>query len=217
MADRRTAPGPLHRRVLQTFFSPRELFQSFGESPPWLGPLLLSVAVAMVLVLAAPDVAFVEMSEGAVTRRGEPVVITSSPEEIARFGRLYGLLVALVREPLFAFAAAGALALVFSVFSEVPHGEATYRQYLAITTHVFLIGALGSLVALGVAALRGGELEAVSPALLLPSPDPGSYLFRLLSSVDIFSVWALAVAALGVSLVNRRRSWASAAGVLIGS
>lgn len=212
MPDRRPAPGPLHRRVLQTFLSPRELFRTFGEEPPWLGPLLLSVAVGMVLVAAAPDAAFVEPAEGAVTRRGEPVEITSSPEEIARFGRLFRLLVILAWQPFLAFGAAGVLALVFSVLLR---GEGAYRQYLAITTHVFLITAAGSLAALAVAALRGAELAPVSPALLLPA-ESGSLPFRFLAGIDIFSLWALAVAGMGVSLVNRRRSCASAAGILVG-
>ena len=37
-----------------------------------------------------------------------------------------------------------------------------------------------------------------------------------MEGLNVFTLWALLVAALGVSLVNRRRSFASAAAVLLG-
>lgn len=211
MTDR-TAPPPLPRRVLQTFTAPRDLFGSFGEDAPWVGPLMISVAVAMLAVALIPDAAFVEAVQGATTRRGEPVTITSSPEAIARTGRMYGMLVTLVRQPLGALTAAGVLTLVFSVLLG---GEGRFRQYLAITTHALLVTALGTLVALAVAAARGAELAPVSPALL-PFLRGDGFVHRALAGIDLFTLWALVVAGLGASMVNRRLSWARAAAVLVG-
>lgn len=211
MTDRSAAPLP--RRVLQTFVAPRDLFQGFREHAPWVGPLLIILAVQLLMVAALPDEAFRESVEGAVTRRGEPVTITSDLETIARYGRLLGMLSALVYVPLAALVSAGILALLFSF---VLRGEGTVRQYLAVVTHAGLITALGALVALALSRLRGGEVEPVSPALLLPFLDPEGLAYRILAGVDLFTVWALVVAALGVSMVNRRRSWAGAAAILLG-
>lgn len=206
------APAPLGRRVLQTFFAPSDLFRGFGAHAPWAGPLLVSVVAGMLVVLAVPDEAFVAMTEGAVNRRGRPVEITSDPETVARYGRMLGMLTVAVRQPLAAF---GFAALLTLVFNGVLRGEARFRQYLAITTHAFLVTALGALAAVGVALLRGGEPQGVTPALL-PVFPPGGLPFRVLEGIDLFTVWALVFAALGVSMVNRRRSWASAAAVLLG-
>lgn len=210
MTDRSAAPLP--RRVLQTFVAPRDLFQGFREHAPWVGPLLIALAVQLLMVAALPDEAFRESVEGAVTRRGEPVTITSDLETIARYGRLLGMLSALVYVPLAALVSAGLLALVFSF---VLRGEGTVRQYLAVVTHAGLITALGALVALALSRLRGAQVEPVSPALL-PFLGPEGLAYRILSGVDLFTVWALVVAALGVSMVNRRRSWAGAAAILLG-
>jgi hypothetical protein len=213
MTDRRDAPAPLPRRVLQTFVAPRELFQGFREDAPWLGPLLISAVVGMLVFLATPREVFVEMMEGATTRRGKPVTITSDPETIAHYGRLLGMFSTLVMEPIMSFVVAGALALLFSVLLR---GEGTYRQYLAVTTHASLVTSLGALAAIALATLRGGTLESVTPALLLPSALREGVAYRILSALDLFTLWALVVAGLGVSMVNRRRSWASAAGILVG-
>lgn len=205
------APAPLGRRVLQTFFAPADLFRRSGGYAPWVGPLLLSTLVAVVAVLAIPDEAY-RMTEPAVNRRGRPVEITSDLATIARYGRMLGMLAALAMHPLIVLAAAGVLALLFSV---VLRGEGRYLQYLAIAAHASLVAALGTLVAAAVALATGAEPRGITPALL-PLAPPGSFVQRLLEGFDVFTMWALLVAALGVSLVNRRRSFASAAAVLLG-
>jgi hypothetical protein len=207
-------PADLPRRVVQTFIAPATLFRHFGGAAPWIGPLLISVAVAALVVVLAPTESFVAMLDGATDRRGNPVTLTSSAEEIARTGRVYGVLVTLVRQTLAAFVAAGILTVLFSTLLR---GEGRFRQYLAITTHVLLITALGSLVALALAGALGAEMTGVTPALLLPSPDPLIVIHRVLAGVDLFTLWALAVAGLGVSVVSPGRSWSSAAGILVGA
>lgn len=205
------APAPLGRRVLETFLSPADLFRRSGGYSPWMGPLLLSTLVAVVAVLAIPDQAY-EMTEPAVNRRGRPVEITSDLATIARYGRMLGMIAALAMHPLVVLAAAGVLALLFSV---VLRGEGRFLQYLSIAAHASLVAALGTLVAAVVALLAGAEPRGITPALL-PLAAPGSLPYRLLEGLDLFTIWALLVAALGVSLVNRRRSFASAAAVLLG-
>ncbi|HEU0078851.1 MAG TPA: YIP1 family protein, partial [Longimicrobiaceae bacterium] len=147
------APAPLGRRVLETFFSPADLFRRSGGYSPWMGPLLLSTLVAVVAVLAIPDQAY-EMTEPAVNRRGRPVEITSDLATIARYGRMLGMIAALAMHPLIVLAAAGVLALLFSV---VLRGEGRFLQYLSIAAHASLVAALGTLVAAVVALLAGAE------------------------------------------------------------
>ncbi|MET0397221.1 MAG: YIP1 family protein [Longimicrobiaceae bacterium] len=205
------APAPLGRRVLQTFLAPADLFRASRGYAPWMGPVLLSTLVAMVAVLAIPDQAF-ELTEPPVNRRGRPVEVTSGLETIALYGRMLRMLSALAMHPLIVLAAAGVLALLFSVLLR---GEARYLQYLSIAAHASLVAALGTLVAAVVALLRGAEPRGITPALL-PLAAPDGFAYRLLEGLDLFTLWALLVAALGVSLVNRRRSFASAAALLLG-
>ncbi|MEW5928327.1 MAG: YIP1 family protein [Gemmatimonadota bacterium] len=205
------APAPLGRRVLQTFFAPADLFRRSGGYAPWLGPVLVSTLVAVVAVLAVPDQAY-QLTEPPVNRRGRPVEITSDLETIAHYGRMLDMLGTLAMHPLIILAAAGVLALLFSVLLR---GEGRYVQYLSIAAHASLVTALGTLLAAALALLRGAEPRGITPALL-PVVPPGSFAHRLLEGFDVFTLWALLVAALGVSLVNRRLSFARAAAVLLG-
>jgi hypothetical protein len=81
---------------------------------------------------------------------------------------------------------------------------------------VLLISAVGALVMLPFqrAALDPGLFAS----LALVMPDLASYGFggRLLAALDLFTAWMLAVAAVGVAVVNRR-SPALPLAVLLGS
>jgi hypothetical protein len=207
-----TAVPPLHRRVLDTFVSPGRLFASFGESPPWAATLAIAVILAAAAVLLIPEQIFVDQMENAVNRRGQPVEITSDPATVAKFGRIMGAVGALIVQPVFTFALAGALTLVFSVLLG---GRARYPQHLAVLSHALLISTAGALLALGLSAAFGQSVH-FSLALLAPFLEEGTYLHRVLEGIDVFTLWMVAVVALGVSIVDGR-SWTGVAAVLLGA
>lgn len=167
----------------------------------------------MALVFVIPEADFVTQMEGATTRRGDPVTITSEPAEIARYGRYLLMMSAAVFQPIAAFALAGVLALIFTVLAG---GRAGYAQYLAITAHALLIIAAGRVLSLPFVVARDDPGFAFSLALLAPFMTEGRALAIILRGIEIFTLWALAFCALGVSIVNPRRSWASAGVILVG-
>jgi hypothetical protein len=207
-----TVVPPLHRRILDTFVSPGRMFADFGENPPWAGAMAVAVVLAAAAVLLIPEQIFIEQMENAMSRRGEPVSIDSDPATIAKFGRIMGAIGALVVQPVVTFGIAGALTLVFSL---ILGGQASYRQHLAVVAHALLITTAGALLALGLGTAFGQSVN-FSLALAVPFLDEGSYLYRVLEGIDVFTLWMVSVMALGVSAVDDRRSWASAAGILLG-
>ena len=206
-------PRPFLARVRDSFAAPRSLFAGFSAAPPWFDVLLVSTLVAAIAVLAAPDEAFLAQVQHAVTRRGAPVEITSSPEAIVRYGRFLSMIGALVGHPLVAFGLAGVLALVFGVLGG---GGATYRQYLGVVSHALLIPALGTLLLLAAALLLHRPLPTPA-ALLFPGLDPAGHLGRFLAGLDPFRLWMLALLGLGVSVLEPRRSWPAATLILLGA
>lgn len=206
---------PLAQRVAATFLSPRALFEEIRGPAPWAGPLALSVAVGLLVLLLLPDEALVAQAQEAarLSRKGA-VTLTSDPATIAWFERLrIGMGMLMVR-PILAFLMAGALALIFSGLLRAP-GE--YRQYLSVTTHALLIAALGALAALPLQVLQGDPYAQLSLAQLAPFLDSGSVVHRVLQLINPFVVWMMLVAAIGVTAVNGRRSPVRAASILVGS
>jgi hypothetical protein len=211
--DAPPAPYPLHRRVLDLFVAPGTLFHHFREHTPWAGPLLIAMALGMAAVLLVPQEVFVEQARESVRQAGGTGGQMPDPETLAGFARLGGAVAVLIVTPLAALIAAGVLTLVFSTLGG---GEAHFRQYMAVTTHCMLITALGGLVTLPIQIARADLTARLSLALLAPVLDPGSFAFRFLQGLEIFTLWALVVAALGVSVLNRRVSWGGASAIVLG-
>jgi len=204
---------PLPRRAVDVFVAPGQLFAHFRDRTPWVGPLLIAIAVGIAIILVIPSELFVEQARESIRRAGDAAAQMPDAATLAGFARIAGAASVLVATPLMAFASAGVMALLFSVLGG---GEAKFRQYLAVVTHSMLITALGGVVTLGIQLLLG-DLEArLSLALLTPFLDDRSFAFRILSGLDVFSLWAIVVAALGISIVNRRTTWAVASVVLLG-
>lgn len=206
-----THPAPLPRRVLNTFVAPRRLFAEFQIHTPWLGVLVITTLVAMLATITIPDSVFVDQTRNATNRLGKPVTVTSDAATIARWGRILAAFSAAMLQPMIALGLAGLLSLVFGA---VMRGQARFAQYLAISSHVLLVPALGALLLLPF-RFTHPELEP-SLALFTPFLHSESWFFRLLASVNLFSLWTILLLALGVSVVNRTIPWRRAAAVLAG-
>lgn len=200
-------------RVRDTFISPSMMAARLRASAPWLDVLLISTAIAILSVALMPDEVFTASMNEPVTRRGEPVEITSSPEAVARWGRGMGILATVATHPLIAFTLAGILTLLFSVLGR---GRASFQQYLALSCHALLIPALGTLIAIVLRWITGTSSGTLGiTALFNPSDAPNLFWAALLST-DPFIIWMLVVVAIGVHVFDPRHPRTVAAVVLIG-
>lgn len=207
------APYPLSRRVVDTFVSPGRLFEYFREHTPWVGPLLITIVIGVATVLLVPAELIVQQAEEAFRESGQGAAAAPDLSTMGLMGKLFGAAAVVIGQPILAFLAAAILLLVFTT---ILSGEARYQQYLTITTHVLLITALGGLITLPLMILSGNLELQLSLSLLTPFLDPESILFRILRGLNIFTLWALVVSALGVSIINRRPSWGTASAILLG-
>lgn len=205
--DERT---PLGQRVIAVFTAPGDLFASFRHSAPWLGPMVISTVVVMCAMATLPDELFLAQAENAVDRRGDPVEVTSGPGEIATYGRMMAILGVAVANPTAAFAIAGILTLIFTLLGG---GAATFREYLAATTHSLLIVSLGTLIGV-ILQLVGFPSATLLLALLEPFILPGGTLEAVLQNLNFFLLWMIVLLGLAVSKLDGRRGWLSSTAII---
>jgi hypothetical protein len=132
-------------------------------------------------------------------------------ETMATMGRVTGAVAAFFSPAITALLAAAVFALIFRLMMS---GQATFRQYLGVTSHATLIPALGALLTVPLQIATGDLTTQFSLALLTPFLEADSVLFRVLQAMNIFTLWALAVVSLGVHVLNRHIAWIKAAAVL---
>lgn len=210
------APAPLRRslprRVLDTFVSPGVLFADFGARPPWIGPLAISTVATIAAFTAIPSKLYVEQIRQGL-QNGPQTGAAPDPESIVGIARIGALVSAAFSPLLSALLAAGALTLVFGVLLG---GAATFRQHFAAAAHAALIPALGALLTLPLWLATGSLETRLSLSLVTPFLDPESPSHRVLEGLEVFTLWWIAVLALGVAALNRNIGWGKAAAILFG-
>lgn len=205
--------GSLLGRARDTFIAPARLFSSLGEQAPWVGVLALATVMAASAIAAEPAEFFLRQMEDPVNRRGAPVEITSPPAEIVLWGRVMAIFGASVGHPMLAFGLAGLLALIFRV---IGRGEAPFRRYLAVASHGLLIVSAGMLVAVLLRAVTGNAAALPTVGGLLPGLQPSGWLRGVLDGLNLFTLWMLAVLAVGVATMEHRVTAARATALLWG-
>lgn len=207
------APGSLGRRILDTFVSPGELFSRLGPTPPWLDVLMVAAVVTTLAMILVPSEVWVASSREAWNNLEPAQRKAMTPEAMARIARITGPIGVFIGTFITAFIMAGLLKLVFGVMMG---GEATFAQYRGVVSHAALISALGIAVTLPIWIVTGDMNTQLSAALLAPDLPKG-VVRSLLQALSVFTIWWLAVVALGVAAVNRGKvSMAAAAGVIFG-
>lgn len=205
---------PLSRRVRDTFVAPRRLAAAITADTPWVDVLVITTVVAMVAAALLPAEFFLAQVETPVDRLGRPVEVTSPPEEIVRWGRMLQMFSALVMHPMLVVMVAGVVALIFGVLGG---GAVDMRRSLVLTSHAFLISALGVLLALGWQIATGAPEVQPSLAWLAGGGGAeGSAAARYLALVNPFTLWMLVVLGVGVGELDRRRPAAATAAILVG-
>lgn len=207
------AGDPLRRRIIRTITAPGPLFRELRTDTPWVGPLVFVVLVGVGIVLLLPDELFLREARESLLRATERGTAVPSVERVAAVARIAALVGGAVATPVMAFVVAGLLTLVFSVVGD---GDATYLQYLTVTTHAMVITAIGGLVTLPVQILAGDLRAGLSLAALAPGLVGGGLAGSVAQGIDPFTVWALVVTGVGVAAMNLRRNWLAPASVVVG-
>lgn len=192
-------------------FHPARAMPQVAESGRFLPALVAATAAAIVFsTLAVPRLDFARAALDAIDRKPDAAQMTPYQREEAvvtarKIGTVAGYSAALLGPAAMALGAAVALWLGFKLAG----GRPAFRPTFAVAAFAQLPGAVRELLSLP-AVLRS---ESIDPAILprlLPSSagallpagaaGPGA---SLLYSIDLFSLWAAALAALGMAAVAR--------------
>ncbi|HET9948067.1 MAG TPA: YIP1 family protein [Longimicrobiales bacterium] len=204
-------PGrSLAGRLLDTVVSPGRMVREVAERPRWIGALLVAAALVALSTALIPPELFAEMQRRYALERGmpEPTFAEGTLTLIRVFSVLGGMVGFLVVSFLFA-------GVYTFVFAFVLGDEATYKQYLAVSAHASFIPALASLFLVPLRIQAGDPQLTLNLGSLLFFLD-GGYLYSALRFLDLTQIWASLVTAAGAHAIDRRRSFASAAAILVG-
>lgn len=200
---------PFPMRVVQTFFSPAELVETLTRHPAWIAAVILGAVLVIGQTLLIPAEVWDAVFRETVLRQGREM-----PAGFAAGGtvmRVTTLTLGTIGYFLITFLFAGIVTLIFAF---IMGDEGRYRQYLAVTGHAWLIPALIGFVLLPLKISQGNpQLTLNLGSFLFFLPE--GYLSRVATMLDLSQAWAWLVVAQGAHAIDRGRSFASAAAILM--
>lgn len=191
-------------RLWMVFVQPGRLFEALGKNPAWF-PMALFVAVGMGAVFGAVPVEVWEaqMSAGGLTGEELDAAVAG-----ARIAAPIGMFLFFLAFPLVSSA------LTYAIFVFMRGDNATFKQHLSVISHVGIIAFVGTLAHLPIWINTGSLETGLSVATFFPFL-PDGFLFSFLGQFELFNLWAVVVAGIGVAALDPRRAAGSTVAILM--
>ena len=203
-----TIPG-IHRRFVDTFFSPSKMNAYLAAEPRWVVALVVSVALMGLQVALIPSEVWESLiREQSLAQGGTPLPM---PDWVTDW---MGMLAAVGAAMTTAIAIPIGAGFLTVIFAFVLGDEGSYRQYLAVTAHSFFIPALVGLLIIPL------KIATQDPQLTLNLGSfffflPSGYWLGVLTAMDLTQIWSSLVIAQGAHCIDRSRSFRSAVVILL--
>jgi hypothetical protein len=197
-------------RVAGVFVSPRATYADVAARPRWLGAFLIGslLAIISLFVLFSTDVgqqAWLDQQVKGAESFGRTISDQQyeGMERIAPYIRYIVAGAYLVFFPIIMAIVSGVL---LGIFNALLGGDASFKQVLAVLAHAGLISALQTVTVAATTPLRETLSSPTTLAVFLPFLEENTFLGLLLSSIDLFQIWATLSLAIGLGVLYKRRT-----------
>lgn len=201
--DQTPPPRPnFFKRLWMVFVQPGELFRALGQNPAWF-PMALFVAVcAGAMMGALPD----EFWEAQMAISGQ---------EVGEVAAVFARIAAVAGTTLVFLVIPVVISLVTYVMFVFMRGDsAVFKQHLSVISHTGIVSLVGMLVSLPL-WIRGGSFEEVLSIGTFFPFLPDGFLYYFLNQMQLFTLWAIVVAGIGLAALDERRSTGPTIAVLM--
>ncbi len=224
----------LTERLTNVFVSPSEVFDEVKTSPPtsanWIVPLVVTMIVGIIFAMVVfSQPAVLQAVKDAKDKKSDEIqqLVTkgkmSQPDaDRARewadklttptFLRVFGILGTVIGNSLGLFLTAGVLWLVgrsaFGAYFD-------YMKGVEVAGLALMIMVLGAIIQMLLVVIYGNTSVTASPRLFLSHFDPTNKVHLILSALNIFTLWYVAVLSAGLAKLSGT-SFFKAAALLFG-
>jgi len=195
------------QKIIGIYYRPAEVFEQLRSKTLWWVPLIIVLVVSASAVLITRPIVMPEiMAQMAQNPDIPPESLPQVQERIEN--PLYSLLGVFVAMPLTWVV----IGLVFWGIFSMLGGKSSFVQMFTATVWPAMVSIPGSLIKVPMMFVMETAKVHTSLVLILPPEMEETFIFRLLSQIDIFVVWTVVVMALGYSVftgVKKKKSlWA---------
>ena len=202
-------------RLTNVFVAPGEVFDEIKSSKPtaanWSVPFVLAMIVGVIYTLVVfSQPAIIQQMQQAQEKKFEEMVASGkmtqadADKAIAALQKIMGpglmkimgCAGAIVVTAAFLFLAA----LIFwAVGRRALHGNFSYMKAVEAVGVASMINVVGTIVAMLLAVIYGNMMMTLGPALLVSHFDAANKVHRVLSALNVTSLWCVAVSSIALA------------------
>jgi hypothetical protein len=184
--------------IFDIYFSPTKYFTRTKEKPKWLIPIIIIVVVAILLTLVVMSTFSPEQKLAQLRERN------LTPEQMERaqhfmngpFAMISGIVSAIIVVPLALLIAA----LVFNFLLPLIGTNGVFLVTFSTVVGAALVRIPGMIIRMILILIKKTPFVHTSFALFFPMLSKG-YFFRLMSKLDFFTIWEVALIGLGLKTI----------------
>jgi hypothetical protein len=190
-------------KVFNVFFEPRKVFESLNVKPTWIVPIIIIALLAVSFFyftfpyLMDQQVQRILDNEN-IPEQAKASIIERIEEQtqpplwqmaIAPVGVLVSFIVV--------------AAVLFFAFNVLLGGDSTFRRVLSAYCYSSLVAIPASIVKFPLVMAKGNINVQTSLALILSPDKQGSFIYSVLSSFDIFTIWQVLLLSIGLGVMYK--------------
>jgi Yip1 domain len=201
------------QRVVGMLFSPRATFESVVAHPKWLDMLVATILVGWIAfsaflfspvgAQAFKDQMIAQGEQRVAAQGGDTKQVAENIERMFPIIRTFTAIAPPIIGPIFVAVVSG---LLYGLFAAMLGGGGSYKQVFAVVTHAGVVAQIGQLIVLALNYVRGTMTSATNLGVFATMLPEDSFVFKLLSSIDLVWLWYLVILAMGLAVLYRRRT-----------
>jgi hypothetical protein len=201
------------QRLMNTFFAPSKTFTDIRRNASWWVPfLLISVFSISFFVMIDKKVGFEQVARTMLANNKTIQQLDPAQQEQAYARTAIGLKVGEYAAPIFILIYVLIIAAVLmATFNFMMDAQVSFSQSLAIVMYGWLPGILSAILAMF--ALAFGDPEGfrmdnpigTNPAHFMDPTSTPKFLYAMLTSVDVISLWIIVLIGIGFALNAKRK------------
>jgi hypothetical protein len=207
----------LPARVWGVLTSPRATFADVAARPRWLGMLVLVLLVTVIctggfMATSVGKQAFLDQQVRTQESFGRQVTdeTYAQLEKVAGYAAPLAVGQIVILRPIMYLIIAG---ILYAVFSAALGGGAAFKQVFAVVVYSGAVTLVQQLFVTPLNYVRESMSSATNVAVFLPMLEEGTFVARLLGTIDLFLVWWVFVLSIGLAVLFRRKTGPIAAGL----
>jgi hypothetical protein len=201
-------PKSFVQRLVGIFVSPGATFADIARKPDFIVPLILGILATLAVIeallakIGAERIVRQSLEQSGRASNMSPEQLQQALEQGAKFTSIFMHLTALLAVPIVLLVVAG---LGLLIMNAIFGSRLNFKTAFCVTSYANLVSLLGAIIALVMILLGDPEqLNAQNPVPTNPGfffnpRETSKPLLSLLSSLDVFTIWFMALLGIGFS------------------